>query len=85
MVSNTASLHRHFSFKFVHFKPAIIAAVLYLECRYISVDTYGQCGELKCDSCCFQTLQKDYKFYLAFENSNCRDYITEKLFGNAFK
>lgn len=28
-------------------------------------------------------LHKDYKFYLAFENANCRHYITEKLFENA--
>ena len=27
----------------------------------------------------------DYHFYLAFENSNCRHYVTEKLFMNALK
>lgn len=30
-------------------------------------------------------LETDYKFYLAFENSNCVDYITEKLFENALQ
>ncbi|KAL3875043.1 hypothetical protein ACJMK2_037982 [Sinanodonta woodiana] len=47
--------------------------------KYIKVDKYGECGS-GCpdnrDSC--ENLHPSYKFYLAFENSYCRDYITEK-------
>lgn len=54
--------------------------------KYIEVDIYGACGNLKCSRTnadkCFDILDRDYKFYLAFENSNCRDYITEKFFVN---
>lgn len=53
--------------------------------KHISVDIYGTCGPLRCprhDKACFDILDRDYKFYLAFENSNCRDYITEKLYVN---
>jgi glycoprotein 3-alpha-L-fucosyltransferase len=57
--------------------------------KYISVDVFGSCGPLECSRLqsddCFQMLRKEYKFYLAFENSNCRDYITEKLFVNALR
>jgi len=55
--------------------------------KYISVDIYGKCGTKNCsrdnETSCFTKLEKDYKFYLAFENSNCKDYITEKFFINA--
>ena len=47
--------------------------------KYIDVDIYGKCGPLNCDSQCFSMINTSYKFYLAFENSICEDYITEKL------
>lgn len=50
------------------------------------VDIYGKCGELKCtrnSEACFEALHRDYKFYLAFENANCKGYITEKFYVNA--
>ncbi|KAK2720284.1 hypothetical protein QYM36_004234, partial [Artemia franciscana] len=53
--------------------------------KHFEVDIYGGCGTKTCprkNKDCFAMLQKDYKFYLAFENSNCRDYITEKFFVN---
>lgn len=53
--------------------------------KYIQVDIYGRCGDLKCDRGdikCREMLRTTYKFYLAFENTNCRDYITEKFFDN---
>ncbi|XP_059162625.1 alpha-(1,3)-fucosyltransferase C-like [Physella acuta] len=48
--------------------------------KHIPVDIYGRCG-IKCDygSKCYQNLSKDYMFYLAFENSLCQDYVTEKV------
>lgn len=56
--------------------------------KYIPVDVYGSCGTLKCDKPhftpnyldCYQRLGERYKFYLAFENAWCHDYVTEKLF-----
>jgi len=54
--------------------------------KFIQVDIYGACGSLRCprsqSQTCFDMLDEDYKFYLAFENSNCKDYITEKFFVN---
>lgn len=29
---------------------------------------------------CYEMVDKDYKFYLAFEIANCRDYITQTYF-----
>ena len=56
--------------------------------NYIDVDIYGACGNKKCSrhtDDCKTMLSSDYKFYLSFENSNCRDYITEKFFSNALQ
>uniref|UniRef100_A0A8D0BUR8 Fucosyltransferase n=1 Tax=Salvator merianae TaxID=96440 RepID=A0A8D0BUR8_SALMN len=51
--------------------------------NYLPIDVYGAHGlELKDDSV-VKTISK-YKFYLAFENSQHPDYITEKLWRNAF-
>ena len=50
----------------------------------VEVDVYGHCGDLKCgkegDASCMAMLSRDYFFYLSFENSLCRDYVTEKLY-----
>lgn len=52
--------------------------------KHVAVDVYGECGDLHCDrnnvTGCYAMLQRDYKFYLSFENSFCKDYATEKLF-----
>jgi glycoprotein 3-alpha-L-fucosyltransferase len=53
--------------------------------KYIVVDVYGACGNKKCPispikSLCKELIASEYKFYFAFENSLCDDYITEKFF-----
>ena len=51
--------------------------------RYIEVDVYGKCGKHRCplDNSidCLAMLEQRYYFYLAFENSLCVDYATEKF------
>ena len=49
--------------------------------QYISVDVFGNCGK-RCPnvSDCRQYAYSKYKFYLAFENSLCDEYVTEKFF-----
>lgn len=50
--------------------------------KYIKVDVFGDCGDpdpCKRNNTCVRALIQQYKFYLAFENAECRDYITEKF------
>ncbi len=59
--------------------------------KYINVTVYGSCKDrykLKGEYCVKNTMDcwkelSQYKYYLAFENSICEDYITEKYWENA--
>lgn len=51
--------------------------------RHLQIDVYGNASKRPlCPACLLPTIAP-YKFYLAFENSVHRDYITEKLWRNA--
>ncbi len=47
--------------------------------EYIHIEQYGHCNSRYCDDACYKSLQGKFKFYLAFENSICKDYLTEKI------
>ena len=54
--------------------------------QHVNVSVFGKygtqmCGDGSRDSC--SNMLKRYKFYLAFEDSYCEDYITEGVFKNA--
>ena len=52
--------------------------------KYIQVDVYGGCGQNKWPNGieCAKYIQKEYMFYLSFENSICKDYVTEKFWSH---
>lgn len=59
--------------------------------RHVPIDIYGECGD-RHHTCavpkgralsgidCRLQIHTRYKFYIAFENANCLDYVTEKYF-----
>ena len=52
--------------------------------KFLTVNIFGQCNKKACPrggtlDDCHKVQSGTHKFYLAFENSNCKDYITEKL------
>lgn len=51
---------------------------------YIFVDIYGKCGDLECpqnkQELCLKILKDKYKFYLAFEDEYCNDYVPDSFY-----
>jgi len=48
--------------------------------EYIEVDSFGACSRNMYGNGDKMTILQHYKFYLAFENSNTEDYVTEKVY-----
>ena len=47
---------------------------------HLPVDIYGACGSMQLAKEDFEKVINTYKFFLAFENSLCNDYVSEKVF-----
>ena len=58
--------------------------------QHMKVDVYGRCGSKSCNKLvnatkCYENMSKNYKFYLSFENSVCKEIIRKQLyFGSTF-
>ncbi|KAL3099292.1 hypothetical protein niasHT_022436 [Heterodera trifolii] len=52
--------------------------------QLIPIDVFGACSGNECDEQCYGQQMKSHFFYLAFENSVCSEYVTEK-FWNALR
>lgn len=52
--------------------------------KHLEVDVYGGCGDHQCPrsrgDACYNDFEQTYFYMLAFENSLCNDYATEKFF-----
>ena len=57
---------------------------------FVQIDIYGKCSKEptnRCDNkeiCNQESLSRKYKFYFAFENSVCNDYVTEKFLNTLY-
>nr|XP_054763482.1 alpha-(1,3)-fucosyltransferase fut-3-like [Lytechinus pictus] len=53
--------------------------------QFISIDIHGECGNVTCTPKLSRNcarMMRSYKFYLALENTQCDEYITEKFWDN---